>query len=90
MNPTLAPLGETKVLDRIRDVDVARRYLSFPQCILQQPSGRTNKGNALTIFDVAGLLSDESQRCLSGSRPKRPLGLRASTAHSPCSPPPRA
>jgi hypothetical protein len=43
MNPTLAPLGETKVLDRIRDVDIIRRYLSFPQCILQQPSGRTNK-----------------------------------------------
>ena len=44
MNSTLAPLGKTKVLDGVRDVDIIRRYLSFPQCVLQQPSGRTNKG----------------------------------------------
>jgi hypothetical protein len=58
MNSTLTPLSETKVLDGIRDVDVVGRYLRLPQCILQQPSGRADEWNALTIFDVAGLLSD--------------------------------
>ncbi len=60
VNSTLASLGETKVLDRIGDVDILLGHPSFLKCILQQPSSRTDKGNALTIFDVAWLLSDES------------------------------
>ena len=70
----LAPLGETEVLDRIGDVNVLPGHLSFTQRILQQPSSRTDKRNTLAVFDVAGLFSDESQRCLWVARREHHLG----------------
>ena len=63
MNSSLAPLGEPKVLDRIGDVHIFLRHSGFIQRILKQPSSRSNKGNAFSIFDVARLLADQSQRC---------------------------
>jgi len=63
MNSSLAPLGKPKVLDRIGDVHVLLRHSGFSQRILKQASSRSNKGNALPIFDIAGLLADQSQRC---------------------------
>src|SRR4029453_17639977 len=60
MYPPLATLGETEVLDRVGDVDVRSEPPRLIQRILQQPSGRTDKGNALPVFHVPRLLSDES------------------------------
>jgi hypothetical protein len=55
----LSSLGETKVLDGIGDIDILPSYTGFIQGLLKQPPSRTDKGNALPIFDVAGLLSHE-------------------------------
>jgi hypothetical protein len=63
VNSPLAPLGKTKMLDCIRDVDLIPGHFRFAQSILKQPSSRPNKRNAFAIFDVAGLFSDERQGC---------------------------
>ena len=63
MYAPLAALGEPEVLDRVGDVDILSGHPSFIQRILQQPPGRTDKGNTLTVFDVTGLFADESERC---------------------------
>jgi hypothetical protein len=55
----LSSVGETKVLDGIGDIDILPSYTGFIQRLLKQPPSGTDKGNALAIFDVAGLLSDE-------------------------------
>jgi hypothetical protein len=47
------------VLDGIGDIDILPSYTGFIQGLLKQPPSRTDKGNALPIFDVAGLLSHE-------------------------------
>ena len=59
MNSSFAPLGKPKVLDRIGDVHVLLRHSGFSQRILKQASSRSNKGNSLPIFDIAGLLGVE-------------------------------
>jgi len=63
MNSPLATLGEPEVFDGIGDVHILFMHSRFSQRILKQPSSRSNKGNALSIFDVAGLLADQSQSC---------------------------
>lgn len=64
VNSPLPPLGEAEVFHRIGDVHVLPRYSSFIQRILQQPPSRSNKGNALAIFNVTGLFTDKRHGCL--------------------------
>jgi len=63
VNAPFSSLGEAKVLDGIGDVDILSGDPSFLERILKQPSGRAHEGDALAIFDIAGLFSDESERC---------------------------
>jgi hypothetical protein len=90
MNSSLAPLGKPKVLDRIGDVHVLLRHSGFSQRILKQASSRSNKGNALPIFDIAGLLADQSQKTtwvagFHSSQPLQSTAARLSSSMSACS-----
>src|SRR5215218_7145959 len=63
VNSSLASFSEAKVLDGIGDVHLLFGYVRLVQCLLEKPPCRPNERNALAIFDVAGLLADQSQRC---------------------------
>ena len=62
MDAPLSSLSEAEVLDRIGDVDILSADASFLERILKQSSGWAHEGNALAIFNIAGLFSDQSQR----------------------------
>jgi hypothetical protein len=59
VNAPFSSLGESKVLDGIGDVDVLPGHAGFLERLLQEPTRWTDEWNALAIFHVAGLLSDE-------------------------------
>ena len=48
-----------KVLDGVGDVDILPGHAGFLERLLEQPSRRTDEGNALAILHVTGLLADQ-------------------------------
>lgn len=77
VNPTLAAFLELEVFDGIRDVDLVGIYPCIRQSSSEDLAGRTNKGMTLSVFFIAGLLSDQDQPRRHGSFAEHSLGCEA-------------
>ena len=62
VDAALSPLGETKVLHGVRDINVADRHTGLGKCTLQQLAGRPDERDPLSVLGIAGLLADEQHR----------------------------
>src|SRR5689334_11672645 len=63
-----------KVLDSIREINVAPANAGFHQRFVQDASGWSHEGMSLQVFLIARLLSDEHDRRMGGSFAKDGLG----------------
>src|SRR5215218_3051455 len=76
VDAALAPLGETKVLHGVRDIDVADRNPGLGKRTLQQLAGWPDERDPLTVLGIAGLLADEHHRRSRVARGEDHLGRR--------------
>ena len=68
MNPASPARLEFEVLDRIGDVHAISRDARFFHHLIEQLPRRANEGLTDPVFLIAGLLPDENQRRVLGSR----------------------
>jgi hypothetical protein len=74
MQPALTERLAFKMLYRVGHITEITLNLRRFERTIQQPAGRPHKRQTRSIFHVTGLLANEKDAGLTGSRPKNSLG----------------